>query len=77
MTSIVRELSAVVAEEILELIARLIAGLEPEVYCPRALTPISHSWQLYSATFCLQVSKHNTGIACLAVDLVHCLCATF
>lgn len=55
MAGIVRELSAVVAVEVLKLIARLVARLEPEVDCPRALAPIPHSWQLYSATLCLQV----------------------
>ena len=37
------------AVQILELIARLIAGLEPQVDCPRSLCAVWHSCQLYSA----------------------------
>ena len=40
---VTQQLCAVVAEQILELVARLIAGLEPEVDCPGALAPIWHT----------------------------------
>lgn len=51
--SVVGELSAIVAEEVLELKSILIARLEPEVDRPRTLTSILYRWQLYSAIACL------------------------
>lgn len=53
--SVVGELSAVVAEEVLELKSILVARLKPEVDSPRTLTSISYRWQLYSATPCLHL----------------------
>ena len=53
--SVVGELSAVVAEEVLELKPILIAGLEPEIDSPGTLTSIFYRWQLYPAVPCLQM----------------------
>ena len=53
--SIVGDLSAVVAEEVLELESILVAGLEPKVDSPGTLTSILYRWQLYPAIPCLQM----------------------